>query len=234
MEHVDIGIGLIWFLSFLFSTTVHEAMHALAAWRLGDSTAYHGGQVTLNPAPHVAREPIGMVVLPLLTSLTQGWAIGWASCPYDPYWAQRYPGRAAIMAAAGPAGNLLIAIAAFTIIRGGLAFGWFIPPAHVNFDSIVEMANGGGPTFVTTLLSVFLVMNVFLFAFNLLPLPPLDGSAVLNGILPERHASRLREFQSNAMMSMVGLVVAWRVFPLITDPLFTLLLRIVHPFDSYS
>jgi Zn-dependent protease len=233
MEQVDIGIGLIWFLAFLFSTTVHEAMHALAAWRLGDPTAYHGGQVTLNPAPHVAREPIGMVVLPLLTSLTQGWAIGWASCPYDPYWAQRYPGRAAIMAAAGPAGNLLIAIAAFAIIRGGLAFGWFMAPAHVNFDSIVEMANGG-PTFVTTLLSVFLVMNVFLFAFNLLPLPPLDGSAVLNGILPERHASSLREFQSNSMMSMIGLIVAWRVFPMITGPLFTVLLRIVHPFDSYS
>lgn len=233
MEQVDIGIGLIWFLAFLFSTTVHEAMHALAAWRLGDSTAYHGGQVTLNPAPHVAREPIGMVVLPLLTSLTQGWAIGWASCPYDPYWAQRYPGRAAIMAAAGPAGNLLIAIAAFGIIRGGLAFGWFTAPSHVNFDSIVEMANGG-PTFVTTLLSVFLVMNVFLFAFNLLPLPPLDGSAVLNGILPERHASQLREFQSNAMMSVIGLIVAWRVFPLITGPIFSLLLRVVHPFDSYS
>lgn len=233
MEQVDIGIGLIWFLAFLFSTTVHEAMHALAAWRLGDSTAYHGGQVTLNPAPHVAREPIGMVVLPLLTSLTQGWAIGWASCPYDPYWAQRYPGRAAIMAAAGPAGNLLIAIAAFGIIRGGLAFGWFTAPSHVNFDSIVEMANGG-PTFVTTLLSVFLVMNVFLFAFNLLPLPPLDGSAVLNGILPERHASQLREFQSNAMMSVIGLIVAWRVFPLITGPIFSLLLRVVHPFDLYS
>jgi Zn-dependent protease len=96
------------------------------------------------------------------------------------------------------------------------------------------MANGGGTTFVTTLLSVFLVMNVFLCAFNLLPLPPLDGSAVLNAILPERHASQLRELQSNAMMSMVGLIVAWRVFPLITHPLFGLLLRIVHPLDSYS
>lgn len=233
MEQVDFGIGLIWFLAFLFSTTVHEAMHALAAWRLGDSTAYQGGQVSLNPAPHVAREPIGMVVLPLLTSLTQGWAIGWASCPYDPIWARRYPGRAAIMAAAGPAGNLLIAVAAIAIIRAGVAFGWFVAPEHVDFDSIVEIA-GGGTTFVTTLLSVFVVMNVFLCAFNLLPLPPLDGSAVLNGILPERHATTLREFQSNAMMSMVGLLVAWQVFPFLTSPLFHLLLRIVHPSDSYS
>jgi Zn-dependent protease len=71
---IDFALGLIWFTAFLLSTTVHEAMHALAAWRLGDPTAYEGGQVSLNPAPHVAREPIGMVVLPLLTSLTQGWA----------------------------------------------------------------------------------------------------------------------------------------------------------------
>jgi Zn-dependent protease len=234
MEQVDVGIGLIWFLSFLFSTTVHEAMHAFAAWRLGDSTAYQGGQVTLNPAPHIQREPIGMVVLPLLTSLTQGWAVGWASCPYDPFWARRHPGRAAIMAAAGPAGNLLIAIAAFAGIRAGVAFGWFVAPEHVNFDSMVELANGGGTTFVTTLLSVFLVMNVFLFAFNLLPLPPLDGSAILQGVLPEKHAGKLQDFQSNAMMSMVGLVIAWKVFPFITDPLFSVLLRLVHPYDTYS
>jgi Zn-dependent protease len=86
---IDFATGLLWFTAFLFSTTVHEAMHAFAAWQLGDPTAYHGGQVSLSPAPHVQREPIGMLVLPLLTSLTQGWAIGWASCPYDPVWARR-------------------------------------------------------------------------------------------------------------------------------------------------
>jgi Zn-dependent protease len=230
----DIATGLIWFVAFLFSTTVHEAMHAFAAWRLGDPTAYQGGQVSLNPVPHVAREPIGMLVLPLLTSLTQGWAVGWASCPYDPLWARRYPGRAAVMAAAGPAGNLMIAIVAFAILRLGLGVDWFVAPEHVSFDSIAEVAGIGGPSFVTTLLSVFLVMNVFLCAFNLLPLPPLDGAAVLNGLLPERHALKLMELQSNAMMSLIGLVIAWQVFPFLTDPLFAVLLRLVHPFDSYS
>jgi len=231
---VDVATGLIWFLAFLFSTTVHEAMHAFAAWRLGDSTAYQGGQVSLNPAPHIAREPIGMVVLPLLTSLTQGWAIGWASCPYDPYWARRYPGRAAVMAAAGPAGNLLIALVAFGVLRIGLSAEWFVAPERVRFASIVELTGLEGPSFITTLLSVFLVMNVFLCVFNLLPLPPLDGAAVLNGLLPERHAHALMEFQSNPMMSLLGLVVAWQVFPYITGPLFSTLLRLVHPFDSYS
>ena len=234
MEEINIGNGLIWFVAFLFSTTVHEAMHAFAAWRLGDSTAYHGGQVSLNPVPHIQREPIGMVVLPLLTSLTQGWAIGWASCPYDPVWARRYPGRSAVMAAAGPLGNLLIALVAFGALRIGLATGWFIAPEHVSFDSLAELAGGAGPSYVTSLLSVFLVMNVFLCAFNLLPLPPLDGSAILNGLLPERHASKLMDYQANSMMSMLGLVIAWKIFPFVSHPLFSVVLRLVHPFDSYS
>jgi Zn-dependent protease len=230
----DAATGIVWFTAFLFSTTVHEAMHAFAAWKLGDDTAYRGGQVSLNPAAHIEREPIGMVVLPLLTSMTQGWAIGWASCPYDPIWARRFPGRAAIMAAAGPLGNLLIAGAALLVLRIGLGLEWFTAPARVSFDSVVEMAGAGEPTFVTTMLSVLLVMNVFLCAFNLLPLPPLDGSAILNGLLPARHAETLDEWASNPMMSMVGLVVAWRVFPMFTGPLFSTLLRLVHPFDSYS
>ena len=163
----DLGIGLVWFVSFLFSTTVHEAMHALAAWRLGDPTAYNGGQVTLSPLPHIRREPIGMLVLPLLTSLTQGWAIGWASAPYDPYWAQRYPKRAAIMAAAGPIGNVLIATSALILLRVGLAIGLFIAPDRITFETLVASANGT-PTFLTILLSVLLVQNVFLGIFNLL------------------------------------------------------------------
>ena len=200
---IDFANGFIWFTAFLFSTTVHEAMHAWTAWRLGDPTAYHGGQVSLSPVPHVQREPIGMVVLPLLTSFTQGWAIGWASCPYDPAWAQRYPRRAAIMAAAGPAGNLVIAAAAFGLLKLGLATAWFIAPEHASFSSVAELASAAGPSFLTSALSVLLVMNVFLCAFNLLPLPPLDGAAVLNAVLPERHAQAFQDLQSNAMMSMV-------------------------------
>jgi Zn-dependent protease len=231
---VDLVTGTIWFVAFLFSTTFHEAMHAFAAWRLGDPTAYHGGQVSLSPVPHIAREPIGMLVLPLLTSLTQGWAIGWASTPYDPQWAARYPGRAAVMAVAGPLGNLIIAALAFALLKVGLATGWFVAPDRVSFDSVVQLAGGDGPAFITSLLSVLLVMNVFLCVFNLLPLPPLDGAAVLNGILPSRHAQNLRKLSTNPMMSLLGLVVAWRVFPLMTGSLFTAILRLLHPLQSYS
>ena len=234
MDTIDFATGLVWFTAFLFSTTVHEAAHAFVAWRLGDPTAYHGGQVSLNPAPHVAREPIGMLVLPLLTSFTQGWAIGWASAPYDPHWAARYPRRAGIMAAAGPAGNLLIALLALGLLKVGLAGGWFVAPDRVSFDSLVEMAGGRGPNFVTTILSVFLVLNVFLGVFNLLPLPPLDGASVITLFLPERLGVRLREFAANAMFSMVGLVVAWQVFPAIVQTLFSFVLLLVHPSVGYG
>ena len=229
----DVATGLLWFIAFLFSTTVHEAMHAFAAWKGGDPTAYEGGQVTLSPIPHIRREPIGMLVVPLVTSLTQGWAIGWASAPYDPYWAARHPGRAAVMSAAGPAGNLMIAAVAFALLKGGLIAGWFIAPETVRFGHLVELADGGS-TFAGELLSIFLVLNVLLAAFNLLPLPPLDGGAILEYFLPPRMAAQLSEWSRTPMFQILGLVVAWQVFPAIARPLFSLVLTALHPGVGYS
>jgi hypothetical protein len=97
--------GLVWYMVFLFSVTLHEAAHAWAAQRGGDPTAYLGGQVSLDPRPHIRREPFGMVILPLFTAITSGWPIGYASTPYDPVWALNHPRRAAWMSLAGPAAN---------------------------------------------------------------------------------------------------------------------------------
>lgn len=233
MNAVDPAIGLLWFIAFLFSTTVHEAMHALAAYRGGDRTAYHGGQVSLSPIPHIRREPIGMLVVPLLTALTQGWAIGWASTPYDPLWAARHPKRAAIMAAAGPAGNLLIAAAALVLLRAGLAAGWFVAPSAASFERLVIGASGL-ETLVGTMLSILLTLNVLLAAFNLIPLPPLDGASVIVVFLPPGASHHLRELSRTPLFQIVGLLVAWRVFPAIVGPLFGLILRLVHPALSYG
>jgi Zn-dependent protease len=229
----ELAIGFLWFVAFLFSTTVHEAMHAFVAWKGGDSTAYHGGQVSLSPIPHIKREPIGMLVVPLVTALTQGWAMGWASAPYDPLWAERHPRRAALMAAAGPAGNLLIALLAFAALKTGLLVGVFTAPERAAFHSLVGDA-GGAATLAGSLLSVLLVLNVFLGLFNLLPLPPLDGFSVVTIFLPEDQAHRLRQIQTSGMTSMIGLLIAWRVFPLMTRPLFSIILSLVHPGESYG
>jgi Zn-dependent protease len=230
----DIATGFIWFVAFLFSTTVHEAMHALVAWKGGDPTAYHGGQVSLSPIPHIKREPIGMLVVPLLTSLTQGWAMGWASAPYDPVWAERHPKRAALMAAAGPAGNLMIAVVALALIKAGLLAGIFAAPSSANFSRVIVSATAGDADFVATILSVFLMLNVLLGVFNMLPLPPLDGGSVFSIFLPEDLGRRVREFQSNGSFSIIGLLVAWRLFPYLTDPIFTTVLRLVHPGSFYE
>src|SRR2546426_6497866 len=112
-------------------------MHALAALRGGDRTAYLGGQVSLSPIPHIRREPVGMLIVPLLTAFTNGWAVGWASTPYDPVWAAHYPRRAATMAAAGPAGHLLLGALAVVAIRGGLYLGFFEVPHHVTVPHLV-------------------------------------------------------------------------------------------------
>ena len=230
---IDLATGVLWFFVFLFSTTVHEAMHALVAWKGGDPTAYHGGQVSLSPIPHIRREPIGMLVVPLLTSLTQGWAMGWASAPYDPVWAERHPRRAALMAAAGPAGNFAIAFVAFVLIKIGLLAGLFTAPYAVNFSRIITSASGE-PSAITMALSILLMFNVIAGTFNLLPLPPLDGSAIITIFLPDSVAQRFREFERNGAFSIIGLIVAWRVFPLMMDPLFAVVLRLVHPEAAYG
>jgi Zn-dependent protease len=233
MDETAVATGFLWFVAFLFSTTVHEAMHALVALRGGDPTAYHGGQVSLSPIPHIKREPIGLLVVPLLTALTQGWAIGWASTPYDTRWAVRYPKRAALMSAAGPAGNLLIAFVAFVVIKAGLATGWFFPPDSVTFEHLVTGV-GNGRTFIGELLSIFLTLNVLLCAFNLIPLPPLDGASVIGLFVPESTAIRIRELSHTPMFQLLGLLIAWQIFPAIVGPLFDLVLKAVHPSLGYS
>jgi Zn-dependent protease len=191
--------GLTLFVVFIFSTTLHEAGHALAALKLGDPTAYEGGQVSLNPLPHIRREPWGMVVVPILYfALTQNGIIGWASAPYDPHWAHRYPKRAALMAAAGPAMNLLLAILAGLLIRFGAAN--LVPGAM-------------------RVVGALFLMNLLLFVFNLLPLPPLDGSAILPIFMSDNLADRYRSVIRQPIFSMVSFLVAWNVFPYIYDPI---------------
>src|ERR1700758_1261504 len=93
-------MGFISYVVFLFSTTCHEASHALVAKLGGDSTAALGGQITLNPIPHIRRSFFGMVVFPIASFLLSGGMIGWASAPYDPLWERRHPRRAARIALA--------------------------------------------------------------------------------------------------------------------------------------
>jgi Zn-dependent protease len=136
------------------------------------------------------------------------------------------------MAAAGPAGNFGLAAIAFAVLKGGLMAGLFVSPERVTFSSLVE--SPGGPTVVTSMLSVFLMLNVLLGTFNLLPLPPLDGASVASIFVPARFRTQLRDMTMSGMTSVIGLLVAWQVFPLLTEPLFSGVLALLHPGAQYS
>lgn len=229
-------LGVTWFVVYLFSTTLHEAAHAWAAFRLGDSTAYHGGQVSLSPFPHIQREPFGMVLVPIASFLLShgSWMMGWASAPYDPLWAHRHPRRAALMALAGPLANLSVVLASGLAIRAGLASGWFKFPSDLSFTTLFEAAAGapGGPeglaAALVTPLSILFTLNLILFVFNLLPLPPLDGSSVLAIFMSEEIGRRYQEFLRQPYFSLLGILVAWRLFGPIFRPFYSVALALLY------
>ena len=229
----DPADGFIWYPVFVFSTTVHEAAHAWTAWKLGDGTAERGGQVTLDPTPHIVREPIGMVVVPLITFFIQHWMIGWASAPFNPQWAIRNPRRSALMSFAGPASNLLLLLSAAALIRIGMAFHLFVAPPEINFGQITLGAGGMMSILLAKTLSVFFSLNLLLFAFNLLPLPPLDGSGILFFFVNSSSSEALFRFLRQPGLSLIGLVVAWRCFGPIFHPVHLFAVNLLYPGQSY-
>jgi antitoxin component YwqK of YwqJK toxin-antitoxin module/Zn-dependent protease len=202
----------LWLFVFLFSLTVHEAAHAWSAHRLGDETAYKGGQVSLNPVPHIRREPIGMLVLPILSYWGQGWMIGWASAPYNPKWALEHPRRSALMALAGPLSNLMIVFIAGCAIRIGLWTGFFTFSEVTSAESIIGGVSSGLPAVCAAFCGICFYLNTVLFGFNLLPFPPLDGTAIFQLILPKAWAEKYMLLVNNRATVIIGLIVAWNLF----------------------
>lgn len=233
----DLIDGFLFYVVFLLSTTLHEAAHAWAAMKGGDLTAYEGGQVTLDPLPHIRREPIGMVVLPIISVLVSGWPLGFASAPYDPRWAQRYPRRAGWMALAGPGANLLLVLLAAAAINIGVLAGVFYAPDTINFADVTAATAGAASWWNTIAYFVGAVfaLNLLLFVFNLIPVPPLDGSAALVLIMPDHMVAKYQHILwSNVQLSWIGIVIAWQLFDGLFDPIFTLAISILYPGLSYS
>lgn len=161
-------IGFIFQIAILImSVVIHEVSHGYAASMLGDETARYQGRLTLNPLRHL--DPFGSVILPLLLYITHaGFIFGWAKpVPYNPY--NLRPGRwsEAIVAMAGPISNITIAIIFGIILRAGQTHGWATP-------AFLE---------ITT---VIVFINILLAIFNLMPIPPLDGSKLLFALFPSK------------------------------------------------
>jgi len=230
---MDIGLAIIWYVALLVALTCHEAAHAFAALKLGDPTAYHGGQVTLDPVPHIRREPFGTVLLPILSFVFFGWMIGWASTPYDPYWAHTHRRKAALMALAGPIANLILVVIAGLAIRGGMILGFFRAPDAINFEQVTIATTAGYAGPVAVALSVLFSLNLILFVFNLIPLPPLDGSGVLSLFLSDHAAERYNQMISKPNYRIFGLIIAWNVVHAILAPVHQFAVNMLYPGSGY-
>lgn len=221
--------GVVWYVVFLLSLTCHEAAHALVAKWGGDLTAFRGGQVTLNPIPHIRRELFGTVIVPILSYVVGGWMIGWGSAPYDPVWQYRHPRRAAWMAFAGPLANIALLVLAAVVIHVGLFAGILIPSQTLRFTRVVGGASAGFAGGLATFLSILFSLNLLLATFNLLPIPPLDGNTAVGLLLNEEGARRFARFSHNRTLALIGLLIGWKIFPYIFGPVFGLSLNLIYP-----
>jgi Zn-dependent protease len=168
----DLNIAqiIISFIVLLFSLTVHEMAHAWTADRLGDPTARSLGRVSLNPLVHA--DPIGTILFPLIAAVSHIPLIGWAKpVPVNVRNLRHQRRDYVLVAAAGPASNLVLAVAAALVMR-------LVTVTPVTLDQ----PNVSAP--VASFLAQMKVINVLLAVFNMMPIPPLDGGNVLLGLLP--------------------------------------------------
>ncbi|MFP5392767.1 MAG: site-2 protease family protein [Gammaproteobacteria bacterium] len=173
-------------LPVLFAITLHEAAHAYAAKHFGDATAFVAGRMSLNPLKHI--DPLGTIVIPLALYLSTGFVFGYAKpVPID-FGALRNPKRdMAWVALAGPMANFIMALL-------WLVFGLLIRAAGVGEIFPHRVAYAG------------VLVNLLMFAFNLLPIPPLDGGRVLTSMLPNRLAYKFAQIEPYGFFIVMGLI----------------------------
>jgi len=206
-DSLSIPTILVSYVALLFSLSVHEASHATAAYWLEDDTAARLGRMTLNPLAHM--DPLGTFLFPLLGMATGFPFIGWAKpVPVDPRnLTRRFTQRGgyALVAAAGPASNLILAVIFLTLLLV-LVKVIALPPtlelrvfAHAllarKVESIQALQLGPAMTLALALTGRLVLINIGLALFNLLPMGPLDGAGILRGMLPWRWLPKFDKVQ---------------------------------------
>ncbi|MFN4005322.1 MAG: site-2 protease family protein [Hylemonella sp.] len=209
---------LIYALPVLFAITVHEAAHGYAARHFGDQTAWLMGRITLNPLKHI--DPVGTVLMPILLYVVTAGAFlfGYAKPVPVRFDLLRHPKRDMVwVALAGPGANLLQAL-----LWGALMY--LLLAAGVQERFFLEMCRAG------------VLVNVVMFAFNLFPLPPLDGGRILVGLLPWRYAAALARVEPWGFFIVMALVLLGIVSVLWMQPVMGLTYRLLElllsPFAS--
>ncbi|MDH5191772.1 MAG: site-2 protease family protein [Gammaproteobacteria bacterium] len=178
-------------LPILFAITLHEVAHGFVAWRLGDPTAKMLGRLTINPIKHI--DPIGTIVVPVLLLIMGGFMFGWAKpVPVTPQNLRSPKRDMAIVAIAGPASNLLMALFWALVAKLALVMG----------PSLGSIAH---PLMLMGKLGI--LFNLLLMTLNLLPLPPLDGGRVLTGLLPGPLAWKFSRIEPYGIMILLGIII---------------------------
>lgn len=174
--------------------SIHEFSHGWVAYKLGDTTAKYQGRLTLNPLKHI--DPFGTIILPIIMFLTIGFAIGSAKPIPINYWALKNPKRDMIwIGMAGPLSNIITAVIFSQIVK-------FLPSATV----------------LSEILRSFVFLNVLLGIFNLIPIPPLDGSRILTGFLPpeiSKYYLSLEPFGFIIIVILIPLGFFNRIMPIV-------------------
>ncbi len=204
---MNIITTVIWLFVLLFAITVHEASHAWSASKFGDLTARSLGRVSLNPLAHI--DPVGTVLVPLLLVLVGAPPFGWAKpVPVNPF-LLRNPRRDNLwISAAGPAANFLTAFAAMVVIMiiklASPQVGFFLRNFLVGQRTL---PGGFNPLEGLSVVLFYAVLtNVYLAVFNLIPVPPLDGSGILTGLLSNQGAEKYERIRPFGFIIVLGLV----------------------------
>ena len=192
MPGIDFAYVFISFIVLLFSLTIHEMAHAFTADRLGDPTARLLGRISLNPMVHA--DPIGTILFPLIALVTGAPLIGWAKpVPVNVRNLRHHRRDFILVAAAGPASNLVIALASALVLA-------VLP---ITPQTLGE-PNVSAP--IGAALSQAMRLNVLLAVFNMLPIPPLDGGNVLAGLLPPRLAVSFNQLRPYGFLLLYALI----------------------------
>ncbi len=228
---IPIGDLIIWFVVFLFSLSFHESAHAWTSEKFGDYTGRAQGRITLNPIPHI--NIIGTIALPLMSFMSGGISMfGWAKPVQTNPLLWRDKKKANIMvSAAGPISNFILATIGFLALKIML-IAEIVRPRFANeggpFDIVVPTApDAGFLTPLTTLLCIFLILNVSLGIFNLIPIPPLDGSHVLESLLPYEMAEAFAAIRPYGFILLLILIMT-PVLDWIFGPVFRFVIMLLY------
>ena len=204
----------------LFSVVLHEWAHGWQALREGDDTAYMLGRITLNPIPHI--DPFGSIILPLMLALVNSpFMIGWAKpVPVNPRKYRQYKAGDIRVSLAGIVVNLGLAVISTLLLVLVTNLANMLPAMSASLEVVARMLNYG------------ILINLVLAFFNLIPIPPLDGSHVMYHLLPPQLGMRYRELQRYGMLILIVLLMVGRpIFSVLMAPawvLYNLALNVVQ------